>query len=489
MTVRPPHNLSYEEVLYIKLITAGHNTGPILTVLEIVQIIAVMTIIIFIVSAFIITLAVTIILLTATVVKKASKKKGKAPQKNRVTALREASKKLAHNPNDIEALRTVGDIYYEEQNWEKSYAAYSPLIDRIRSLNPSDQFTVGTRGGISALKTQRLAEAKKALLYAQTINPNHFDVNYNLGVMFYNQKEYEKALSFLRKALITQPENISALQYSGLTMQHLRKYSDALKSLKKVLRVQPENKDVFFAMGECFYEMGSNEQALKIFTQLRVSAETGARASLYAGRIHLRADKLEKAIEDFEIGLKHENTPLDIANELRYHLANACIKVQDLQKALTQLKEIQKKSPSYKDVASLIQRYQELNKNKNLHIYLIAGQSEFVGLCRKIVSKFFSHSKIKIVDISVLATHTDIVAEIDTPKWSDLVIFRFFRSQASVGELLLRDFHERLKEMKAGRGICMTAGMFTAEARSFCDGRPLDLFDKKRLQEVLNSIS
>lgn len=409
-------------------------------------------------------------------------------KKNKAAAIREATKRLAQNPNDSAALLTVGDIYFQDQDWEKAYASYAPLLDQMSGRIPSEQFEISLRYGISAMKTDRFVEAKKGLLLAKNINPNHFEINYNLGYIYYIQKEYEKAVPFLRKALITQPDNVMALKYLGYTLQSLRKYQEALPSLKKVLDVQPDNKDALFAMGECFYEVGSNDQALKIFTHLRVSPEIGSRASLYAGLIRMRANQLDKAIEDFEIGLKHDSIPLDIMNELRYNLAAARIKTQDLQKALVQLKEIQTVSPGYKDVASLIMRYQELNQNKNLHTYLMAGQSEFVGLCRRIVSRFFPNAKVKILDISVLATYTDIVAEIDTPKWADLVIFRFFRSQGSVGELVLRDFHGRIKEMKAGKGICMTAGTFTEEARRFTEGRPMDLFDKNRLNKVLNAI-
>ena len=409
-------------------------------------------------------------------------------KKNKAAAIREATKRLAQNPNDSAALLTVGDIYFQDQDWEKAYASYAPLLDQMSGRIPSEQFEISLRYGISAMKTDRFAEAKKGLLLAKNINPNHFEINYNLGYIYYSQKEYEKAVPFLRKALLTQPDNVMALKYLGYTLQSLRKYQEALPSLKKVLDVQPDNKDALFAMGECFYEVGSNDQALKIFTHLRVSPEIGSRASLYAGLIRMRANQLDKAIEDFEIGLKHDSIPLDIINELRYNLAAARIKTQDLQKALVQLKEIQTVSPGYKDVASLIMRYQELNQNKNLHTYLMSGQSEFVGLCRRIVSRFFPNAKVKILDISVLATYTDIVAEIDTPKWADLVIFRFFRSQGSVGELVLRDFHGRIKEMKAGKGICMTAGTFTEEARRFTEGRPMDLFDKNRLNKVLNAI-
>ena len=409
-------------------------------------------------------------------------------KKNKAAVIREATKRLAQNPNDSTALLMVGDIYFQDQDWEKAYASYAPLLDQMSGRIPSEQFEISLRYGISALKTDRFVEAKKGLLLAKNINPNHFEINYNLGYIYYIQKEYEKAVPFLRKALLTQPDNVMALKYLGYTLQSLRKYQEALPSLKKVLDVQPDNKEALFAMGECFYEVGSNDQALKIFTHLRVSPEVGSRAALYAGLIRMRAGQLEKAIEDFEIGLKHDSIPLDIMNELRYNLAAARIKTQDLQKALMQLKEIQTVSPGYKDVASLIMRYQELNQNKNLHTYLMAGQSEFVGLCRRIVSRFFPNAKVKILDISVLATYTDIVAEIDTSKWADLVIYRFFRSQGSVGELVLRDFHGRIKEMKAGKGICMTAGTFTEEARRFTEGRPLDLFDKNRLNKVLNAI-
>ena len=119
----------------------------------------------------------------------------------------------------------------------------------------------------------------------------------------------------------------------------------------------------------------------------------------------------------------------------------------------------------------------------------MAGQSEFVGLCRKIVARFYPKAKVKILDITVLSAHTDIVAEIDAPRFSDTVIFRFFRSQGTVGELLLRDFHSRLRETKGGTGVCMTAGTFTEESVRYVEGRPIDLYDKTKLSAVLNSLN
>ena len=170
------------------------------------------------------------------------------------------------------------------------------------------------------------------------------------------------------------------------------------------------------------------------------------------GLAHIQTNQNDKAVIDFDIGLKHENIPPDIANDLRYKLAITLIKTQDLGRGLTTLKEIQRTTPGYKDVPALIVRYQELNQNKNLQIYLMAVQSEFVSLCRKIVIQFFPGAKVKITDISVFADYTDILAEIDTPKWSDIVVFRFFRSQGAVGELLLRGLSRPHQRSQGGKG-------------------------------------
>ena len=69
-----------------------------------------------------------------------------------------------------------------------------------------------------------------------------------------------------------------------------------------------------------------------------------------------------------------------------------------------------------------------------------------------------------------------------------VVIFRFFRSQGTVGELLMRDLHARIKDLKAGKGICLSAGVFSEESRRFTEGRPINMYDKDRLNKILHSV-
>lgn len=412
----------------------------------------------------------------------------KPRKKDRSVIIRDASRRLAQNPRDPEALSAMGDLYYQEQDWEKAYTAYTVLVDLAPSSPKLDEFECSLRFGISAIKTNRIQEATKGFLLARKMKPDHFEVNYNLGYICYTQKEYEKAIPFFKQALIADTENVLAQRYMGFSLHKANRYRDALAYLKKALDLQPDDKEALFAMAESLFESGATDRSLKIFSHLRPDPVLGPQSALYAGIIHAQTNQHDKAVVDFDIGLKHENIPAEIANDLRYKLAITLIKTQDLARALATLKDIQRITPGYKDVPALIVRYQELNQNKNLQTYLMAVQSDFVTLCRKIVVQFFPAAKVKITDISVFADYSDIVAEIDTAKWSDIVIFRFFRSQGSVGELLLRDFHGRIKDLKAGKGICLSAGIFSEESRRYTEGRPIDLYDKDRLNKILNSV-
>lgn len=436
----------------------------------------------------IIVAALSILLLSFLGKKKETKAPKKKKHKDRASIIREATKRLSQNPRDPEGLQAMGSLHYQEQEWEKAYAAYEILIDMAPNHAKLDEFECALRMGVSAVKTNRLQEALKGFLMARKLKSDHFEVNYNLGYICFLQKDYEKAAMFLKQALLADTESVLAQRYMGFSLHKAHRYREALGYLKKAVDLQPDDKEALFAMAECFYESGASERAQKIFSHLRPDPTLGPQSALYAGIIHSQTNQADKAIVDFEIGLKHETIPPEIANELRYKMAVTLIKIQDISRALLTLKDIQRITPGYKDVPALIVRYQELNQNKNLQVYLLAVQSEFINLCRKIVIQFYPGAKVKITDISVFADYSDVIAEIDTPKWSDIVIFRFFRSQGVVGELLLRDLYGRIKDLKAGKGICMSAGIFSEESRRFTEGRPIDLYDKDRLNKLLNAV-
>jgi tetratricopeptide (TPR) repeat protein len=259
--------------------------------------------------------------------------------------------------------------------------------------------------------------------------------------------------------------------------------------IRKAIDLAPDDKESLYTLAECYYEANQIEQASRIFSHLRGDPVMGPNACLTCGIINSESRQYSKAIQDFEVGLRHENIKPDIKMDLRYRLAQCYLKTNEIGKALALLRSIQNENPTYKDVTVLVGKYAELNANKNLQIFLMAPSADFVALCRKVVMSYFPRAKVKITNISVNKNEwADILAEVDTPKWSDLIMFRFIRTQGSIGELIVRDFHSHLKEVKAGKGVCITVGGFTEEAKRYTDARLIDLIEKEKLNGILNSV-
>ena len=413
---------------------------------------------------------------------------GAGGQKARRFIIRECSKKLAHDPRNVQALTTLGDLYYDEQNWDKAFPLYNLLFDLIPTHVEIDAGKTAARQGISAFHIERFEDAERGLLAACKFEPDNFDANFYLGRLMYQKNEYEKAVLCLRKARSINPESTETDEPLGLSYFKSQHYRESIPFLRRVLDEDPTDKDALFAIATAMDKTGYGDKALKVFMHLRPDPQYGAQSCLSAGLIHEHANQYQLAQQDYEIGLKLENVPLDLVTMLRYRLANAHLAQKNIGKALTYLKEIQDTVPGYKDVPALIQRYQELNTNANLQTYIMSPTADFVALCRRFVTSYYSDATVKIEDAAVTQEFVEILCTVDTPRWEDSELFRFYRSTGAIGELYVREFHSKLRDIKCDKGFCITAGAFTEGAHKFSEGRPIDLIEKDRLVSMLKKL-
>jgi tetratricopeptide (TPR) repeat protein len=416
-----------------------------------------------------------------------ARKKGGKKQKDNDSIVQAALKKLEEDPRNIEALLAVGEKYYSQQDWDKTYKTYKTLCDLPANQHGVDDFEIYFRCGLAAAKLGMANEALKTLIVAASFNDSDYRVQFELGNLNFLNGNYEKALTYLIKSRSLNPEYAPMFRVLGHTYFKLKKFKEAMVNIRKALDVMPGDKETLFTLAECYEESGQTDQASRIYSHLRADPEWGPAACLAVGLIRARAQNLDEALTDFEIGLKHTKIKSSIALELRYELALVCLKKKDIGKALDNLHVIKDTRPDYKNTETLIKQYGEVYANKNLQTYILSQPDEFLGLCRKMILSFYSKAKVKFMQTNVVGNEwADILAEIDTPRWSNIIGFRFFRTQGSVGELVVRDFHEHLKAVKADKGICFAAGQFTDEAIHFTEVRLIELIDRSRLPAHLS---
>lgn len=434
-------------------------------------------------------LIITIIVVMS--VKKSNKKdvKDKIKKKGETYLIKEAEKKLAHDSHNVNALEVLGDISYNNKDWEKTWNIYKTLYDISAAHKEIDIGKTSLRMGIAAFYLKKQNEAVNALIIAVKRIPDSFEGLYYLGRALFEAGTYDKAAFCFKKAKILKPENNELNQYIGLSLFKLQKYRECIPFLKKVLEEKSENKEILFDIAVAMAEIGINERAVKIFMHLRPDPVYGAQSCVEAGKIHERNRDYLSAVQDYEIGMKLQNVPEQIMLTIKYRCANSYIQMKEISKALALFKQIQMVKTGYKDVDALVVRYNELNQNKNLQTYLMAGTSDFIALCRRLVSTYHKDCFIKIEDVQVISQSAELVCTVESSKWSAKELFRFYRTQTVIGDIFIREFHTKIRDLKCDNGVCVTMGSFSESSHKYCEGRPIDLIEKDELCKILKKIN
>ncbi|MCL2294063.1 MAG: tetratricopeptide repeat protein [Spirochaetes bacterium] len=412
---------------------------------------------------------------------------GGPKNKDRNSIIKEANKKLERNPKDSQAILELADLYYSEETYDKSFHLYKLLLDKPELSSQGGEVDIISKYAVSALKTGKIDEAYKYLNYARAKNKDVFEVNYNLGVIDFDRKSYDKALSYFIAAKNLLPDHVATLQYIGKILFHSGRFKDAVGYLRKCFDLSPGDKEILYLLGQAYNESGQIENGYKIFSHLRPDPAYGPQASLEAGKIDIKKKNYPKAIEDMELGLRHKEIDPKIRLELLYQLGTTYILESKVSMALKAFDSILSISSNYKDVAALKSKYSELASNKNLKTYLMSPTSEFVNLCKRIAPLVYPKAEVKITDIKAEKNdYVDIVAEVTSNQMEDIALFRFLRATTPIGDIVLRDLYFKSKDVKAGQSYCFSAGSFTETAVKFVDARTIDLVSGKELTAFLS---
>lgn len=421
--------------------------------------------------------------------KDTGKVSNRVQKKGAGAVIKDYEKRLIHDPHNVPALEGLGDTYYELNNWDKVWSVYKTLFD-IAGAHPEIDISKATRRmGIAAFNLGKFDDAVNSLLISTKKEPDVFETNFYLGRAFYEKGVYDKAIICFKKCKLANPERTEVNEYLARALFKMQKYKDCLPFLKKVLDEQPDNKELLYDMAVAMSECGMSDKALKIFVHLRPDPLYGALSCLEAGKMHEKIKDFKNAIQDYEIGIKLAAVPEQTLLQIKYRCATCYISTNNIAKGLQLLKQIQQAHAGYKDVDNLVMRYQELSQNQNLKVYLLSGTSDFVALCRKFISAYYSaDGYVKFEDVSVASESIEIICSVEGSKWESKSMFRFYRTQTVIGDIYVREFHTKMRDSKCDNGFCVTMGTFSESAHKYTEGRPIDLIEKDDLCKTLKSI-
>ena len=94
---------------------------------------------------------------------------------------------------------------------------------------------------VSALKSHSLPEAEKHLNAAYQLSPGSSNINFLLGYLFFEKRDYAQAEKYLASASTLNPHNGQALTLLGRTGMERQNYPAARSALEQAVLADPEN--------------------------------------------------------------------------------------------------------------------------------------------------------------------------------------------------------------------------------------------------------
>ena len=231
------------------------------------------------------------------------------------------------HPFSAFALRDVGHAAFHLQDFNTALEYY----DRALKIHPN---LLGAHFNTGLIHMQRGHVTDAMFSFMETLHLIHpltpgsyylglfhtqqtliFQCRLNLGVLFRQRGELEKALEQYQLVLEASPKNVLAMGSLGDCLIALERYDEAIKVYKKALKVLPEGEEklnVQNDLGICYFKKGDLEKAIAEFKTVLKKNPDHVNAIYNLGQVYYHEGLTGRMKEDYEEFVKSSKNAASI---------------------------------------------------------------------------------------------------------------------------------------------------------------------------------
>jgi hypothetical protein len=116
-------------------------------------------------------------------------------------------------------------------------------------------------------RVDTLPEAKEVYVAILELQPSHAPAAINLGTIFYNERDFERAEHFYRRATESDPEYALAFFDLGNVLDELQRLPEAIAAYERALELVPQYADAHYNLALAYERRAEPRRALKHWTQ------------------------------------------------------------------------------------------------------------------------------------------------------------------------------------------------------------------------------
>jgi len=198
---------------------------------------------------------------------------------------------------------------------------------------------------------------------------------FKLALKLHTQGKLDEAKKIYEKILVAKPDHFLSLSNIGIIYSQLKEFNKAIETFNNTIKVNPKFAEAYNNLGIVFYELNDLEKALKSFEEAIKIKSNFSDAFNNIGNVYQKKNYINKAIENYEIAiLKNEGSNKD---KPLFNLGNIFREQEDYEKSIDYYKKAIAINPNSIDAS--INLSISLNKTGKL--------KEAIILCENILKK------------------------------------------------------------------------------------------------------
>ena len=204
------------------------------------------------------------------------------------------------------------------------YTAALNHLDSLKRINKGLSSELFYRCGLFLFQKKNIPYATRAFL---EVDPQYFKAypsDLYLGIIYYREGDYIAAESYLKTGTQTKPDEEGLNLYGKLLMLQ-GKTIEAVRCFKKVVEMNPDNKEAIFELGNMYFLIGKDEQAILSYDLIPFNSPLYFKARFNSAAAYERSGNFNQAIRIYRTLLKKQPDN----NNIIFSLATALLKTDE----------------------------------------------------------------------------------------------------------------------------------------------------------------
>lgn len=410
-------------------------------------------------------------------------------QKKYNSAIKLAKSISSKDPTDYTARYWLGEAYLADGKPELALMEFKFVNQN--AIFGGDIAEIPFRRNLAELYSRfnHTEEAFKQYILLTKLEPANAENFFKVGKYFEQKGKSDQALGYYQQTLKLNKRHVKAHAAYGLLLFRAKQYTEAKKEIDYAIQLSPDTFSSYYYLGKILKENKDYAAAVAAFEKSLRDPEYKQKALIERGSCYMAANNIEKAMVEYDRAVKSaQNESSQETLYARYFLAACYEKTRKLELAISQWEAIYAKNHNFKDVASKLAQYKDLQANDHMKEYLTSNPQTFNEICKKVALSGFglTAGNVESKKFGCMMVATESKSE----NWMNMrqspYLLVFYREPDLIEDGVLRKLLEIAKSKSYVKVIIFSSAGFTRTAISFSENRPVELINKDKLEVLLS---